>query len=201
MRIETKNLSGPAPLYQKYPGQTEPQGAYITISPAKGTVRADWNGEIGSAVPFGVYQGRILRVPVPFYAHGPSLARELESEPVRVMFERIVAGHSVEWDGSNHVGRLTDDARAAVEELEARLQDVPQTEVWDAADWYSSDDPPPIEADTTDEQIMRMAAELDAEASPTSGECPAIIITGSAEYFLEVRNGLRQEAIDAQDEE
>jgi len=201
MKIYTDNLGGSAPLYHRYTGQTDPQPAYLEIDPGAGTVRADWNGEIGSAVPFGVYQGRILRVPVPCYAHGPSLARELESEPVRAMLERIIAGHSVEWDGSNNIGRLTKDAQAAVAELEEWLESVAQTEVWDAADWYSSGDPPPIEADTTDEQIMRMAAELDAEASPTSGECPAIIITGSAEYFLEVRNGLRQEAIDAQDEE
>jgi hypothetical protein len=35
-----------------------------------------------------------------------------------VLIDRIIAGHTVEWDGSNFVGRLTEDARDACDEIQ-----------------------------------------------------------------------------------
>jgi hypothetical protein len=54
------------------------------------------------------------------------------------LLERVHAGHSVEWDGSNHVGRLDDDASAARDEIERildGLDDDDRAQVWDADDW------------------------------------------------------------------
>jgi hypothetical protein len=61
-----------------------------------------------------------------------------------VLIARIIAGHSVAWDGSNHVGRLTDDAQEAHDDLCYRLDANPdgdgyvsETEVWRALDWLT----------------------------------------------------------------
>lgn len=35
------------------------------------------------------------------------------------VFERLHAGHEVDWDGSNHVGKLSDDASQASDEIDS----------------------------------------------------------------------------------
>ena len=49
----------------QYPGQFHHQSAYIELDPVAKTLTCDWNGEIGNAVPFSVYHGRVLRFTFP----------------------------------------------------------------------------------------------------------------------------------------
>lgn len=61
-------------------------------------------------------------------------------ERIRPLLERLHAGHSVTWDGSNMRGRLTEDAQDADLDLQMlieRAQWVADTEVWYAEDWVS----------------------------------------------------------------
>jgi hypothetical protein len=51
-----------------------------------------------------------------------ALRRDLKAGGrLAVLIDRIIAGHSVDWDGSNMVGRLDDDAKEASEALEDAL--------------------------------------------------------------------------------
>lgn len=119
--INTNNLRGRvAPLYKVYPRQNGPQRAYVEMDD-KGCVSADIDYDIGGAVPMRVAHNRTLRWDVSPYANGDSLADLLDSELVRGLLERVHNGHTVEWDGSNMVGRLDDDAKAAALELEQIL--------------------------------------------------------------------------------
>jgi hypothetical protein len=123
-----------APLYKMYPQQTRPQPAYIEIS-EDGDLAANYSGEIGNAVPASVWHQRDLRISIP-----PGAAREAIQGFVADnvdLFRRVIAGHSVEWDGSNHVGRLTDDARDALETLERKAESIESIAVWTAADWIA----------------------------------------------------------------
>lgn len=63
-KIFTGNLKGRKPLYHQYPRQFRPQGAYIEIDTRDGSVMADWNPEIGNAVPSDVYNGAVVRIPI-----------------------------------------------------------------------------------------------------------------------------------------
>ena len=55
-----------------------------------------------------------------------ALRRDLEpGGPLHDLFERITAGRTTEWNGSNYVGVLDADAAQADEELRARLADDP----------------------------------------------------------------------------
>lgn len=120
--INTSNLRGePIPLYKLYPGQNQPQRAFVSLD-EEGTVRAGINYEIGGAVPMDVWHGRTLRWSVSPYANGDSLADLLESDRVKELFERVYAGHEVVWNGNNMVGRLDEDAEDASEELERILE-------------------------------------------------------------------------------
>lgn len=121
VEIDVSNLRGAeVPLYKVYQNQNKPQPAFVELD-ENGNVSADIDYEIGGAVPVRVAHNRTLRWGVSPYAQGDSLADLLESERVRELFERVHNGHSVEWNGRNMVGRLTEDAEAAALELEAIL--------------------------------------------------------------------------------
>ena len=109
-------LSGPLPLYHKYGGQTNPQPAFLEIE--EGEVWLDWSAEIGTGIPMSVYHRRALRLPVPNHLT-PAGYRALLDDITPALRE-IMAGHAIQWDGNNHVGRLTDEAQAAFDELECQ---------------------------------------------------------------------------------
>ena len=104
---------------------------------------------------------------------------------------RIHAGHSVEWDGSNHVGRLTQDAVDASYALERMCattwSNVDHAEIWSCENWlpdlrpldaagnvtgWRDDDAvglrinseTTLSANATDEDIAALAESLEAEA-------------------------------------
>jgi hypothetical protein len=117
-----------APLYLLHSGQTEPQGAYVQLH-QDGEVEFGVNGEIGNAVPEAVFQDRIVRI----CGIDPYLSLKgidkLHKE-IRPLLEEIAAGHSIEWNGNNHVGRLTEEAQEARDTLDERLH---------RTDWQSYD--------------------------------------------------------------
>lgn len=114
--LDIDNLTEGAALYHVYPGQSRPQTAHVQLD-GGGRVTADWNGEIGNAVPMDVWNGRTLRWAVSPYLSGPALAEALASPEVAALLEAVAAGHDEEWNGSNHVGTLTPEAREASERL------------------------------------------------------------------------------------
>jgi len=52
-------------LYHHYQGQTDPQPCYVQLDCDEGTLSADWDGEIGGAVPIAVWNGTALRWGIP----------------------------------------------------------------------------------------------------------------------------------------
>ena len=86
----------------------------------------DWEG--GDGISVDEWHNRDLRFVI---ANAKGGAVKLDTAALRddlkaggklaVLIDRIIAGHSVEWDGSNMVGHLTDDAREASEALEDAL--------------------------------------------------------------------------------
>ena len=87
-----------------------------------------------------------------------------------LLLERITAGRTTEWNGSNYVGVLDADAAQADEELRARLADDPdrfctRRTVWAAADWLALElSIPGLSADTTDAELEEVVERLDTEA-------------------------------------
>ncbi len=132
--------NNPPALFCKYPLQLQPQAAYVTLD-AHGVVTADYTGDVGNTgTPAHVWHGRAYRFRVSSYVNAALLAEWLEDTEARTLLERICAGHSIEWDGNNNVGRLTDDADRAhdafAEALGAFGNDT-EMQIWDATDWIS----------------------------------------------------------------
>ena len=111
--IDTESLAEDA-LYTLYQGQNAPQSVSLTLSES---------GEIGyeiEALGGGVssyrWLSRTLAWCLPIVPSPASLLELIKD--LRPLLERVHAGHSILWDGSNHRGYLTDDASEANDEIE-----------------------------------------------------------------------------------
>ena len=103
-------------VYKKDSAQINPQKAFIELS-EDGTVGVGYSGEIGNAVPVSVWHGVDRRYPISPYLTGDGCNQLIEDAVL--LLQRIHDGLSVEWDGSNYIGRLNDDAMDAEEDLAA----------------------------------------------------------------------------------
>lgn len=116
-----------APLYQHYQGQTQAQPAYVELE-EDGTVNASYDPEIGGAVPMTVWHGRDRRYPVSNSISMDGLKALLAY--ITPLLQRVHDGLSIEWDGSNIVGRLTE----AAENAEAKISRICESDEWDTVD-------------------------------------------------------------------
>ena len=89
------------PLFKKYPRQNEPQPAHLEID-EDGTIRADWNGEIGDAVPECVWHGRTIRIGISPHLTGSEVAQLIDD--VRDDIREVLAVTEI----VNHVRRPRD---------------------------------------------------------------------------------------------
>ena len=142
-----------------------------------------------------------------------ALARDLQpGGQLYSLIARVHAGHSVDWDGSNHVGDLTDDAQEALDEIDRLLStgyycehDAP--EVWDALDWLTARGSAPavkvltdlgLTVDATDDEIAAAATRADKWAA--SDNCELIDTSDAIEALIDrVRDEI--EAADDDDDE
>jgi len=100
-------------------GQHNAQPAFIYLDIDQGIAGADYNPEIGDAVPFDVWHGRVRRYNI------PPLTAECANDhlaALRPLLERVFDGAWTAWDGRNNVGFLDDDAAAAEEEIELYIR-------------------------------------------------------------------------------
>lgn len=202
--LDIRDVTEPAGLFRHYSQQSEPQGAYIELGLADGILLADWDSEIGNAVPFSVYHGidRRYRIPILTAEAANRTLREIAP-----LCKRILADSSIEWDGNNNVAVLGDDARAAEDEIEALLgcnSDPSNARQWDDADlvaiWdidgatngYEADEYD-ITADTTDERLDEIEQEILADLAACNGSTVAVC-HGLDDYLRGLRDELRQAA-------
>jgi len=154
-------------------------------------------------IPFSVWHGRTRRYTL---GRGRGVValdwlRDQLSDggSLATLIDRVIAGHSVEWDGSNMRGHLTDDASEAEDEIERWIEQnsifADLWSVWDEDDWIADEARRTITAGTTDEQIDAYLVEVRAAAA---SEC--VVLTGDArDWLIEMRDEKRAEA--AADEE
>jgi hypothetical protein len=104
----------PDALLHIYPGQNGAQDCFIELDLRDGAMTANYNGEIGNAIPSTVYHGVVRRYPIPVLQ--PATANAL-MERIAPLAQRVLDGAEIVWDGSNHVARLNADARRAEDEI------------------------------------------------------------------------------------
>lgn len=154
----------PTALYRRYDGQSNPQPAYIEIDVREVTIGADYNSEIGNAVPFTVAHGFERRYTIPVLTADAANTLLAELAPLA---ERISHGFTAEWDGNNHAAILDDDAQAAEAELSEALRDrefgpdelIAEWGIEGAVNGAEAEEYG-ITADTTDERLDEIEAEI-----------------------------------------
>lgn len=138
--MEIVKLDGSDDLYCRYSGQLAPQPCYIELDcrPDVAQLLAAYNPEIGNATPFYVHHRHAIRWNIP--ALRADVANAL-LEDLAPLAERVVAGYETHWNGHNTVARYSEDARAAMREIENYLHaqdysDEEECNVWDAAEYF-----------------------------------------------------------------
>jgi hypothetical protein len=108
--------------------------------------------------------------------------------------QRVIAGHTVEWDGQNMVGRMTPDAADAEAEIESYCSHddryATRREVWDAAEWLYEFASDTLTGDEDADALEALAAECHAAA-----DSDHVVLTGSVRDVLtEVRDTKRAQS-------
>lgn len=192
--------TGAAELHRHYPGQTEPQPAYLELCLRTGRLYADTDAEVRGARPFSVYYGFERRYPVPALT-GAAADRLLEE--IRPLAQRILNDWTEELDSqSNRVAVLGGDAQAAEEEIEAivaRYDDehgidpADLISVWDLDGATNGEEAAEygITSGTTDERLDEIAALIRSDLAECDGSertAETVVVAGLEEYLRDLRD-------------
>jgi len=210
MTIKIIEVDAPDALYCHYDGRGEPQNCYIELDLANGTLSADYDVDVGNAVPATVRNGIDRRYPIPI------LTADAANKTMRDLFplaERVYAGASIEWNDRNNVGELNQDATAAEAQIEEalglidRYSDPNQgfdesqlVNVWDisaATNGYEVSEYG-ITAETTDQRLDEIAIEIMNDLAGVSGS-DVVACHGLHAYLRERRDDLEREQRSSED--
>lgn len=168
---------------------------FLEVAPQQGAIKIDTRHEI-DGTPMDVWHGLIRRYPIPALVNAVDLTTAINAGEFDRLLDRIARGHTVEWDGRNWVGKLTQDAEDAELDLAARLEEYEDDSLGglcDASDWlWSTRHEIGITPTSTDAELQAIASKLEGEALNENVRLYGTL--EALEYF-------RQELIDAQDGE
>ncbi len=187
------------PLYCRYDGQQEPQGAYIQLDTREGTLSADYTGEI-SGIPFGEYYGYLRRYDVSQHLNAEEIQKLLRY--LAPIAQRVLDGVTEHTDQNlNPDIRLSEAAEKAEEEIEKECEvnseySVAATDgagVWPADHYYNSISHAEIglTPQTTDAQLDQIIAE-----EIDTARCDGRTIDGVEKYLTDELEILRTEEDD-----
>ena len=177
-------------------GQTYAQ---FWINPAARTCGiAQESGAPGNATDADEWHDRILTHAVADESLYPSqypveadARKYLRSREGQASLRRVCDGHEIEWDGNNHVGRLSEDAAAAWDALCAAVDGLAREASYvDAGDWVVDASVSGVTVDMTDTAIDAMAGR---DAKMLWAE-ERVVVGGLADRYREIRDELREDA-------
>lgn len=208
--VNILRLTAPDALYCKYPGQFQPQPCTINLDTRNGNMSCEYNP--GNGTTFAHFHQLIRECAIPCLTADNANALMAELVPLA---QRVLDGADEEWDGNNHVGVFTEDAKKAWDEIVARCDpeqfgfDDSQTVAgYSVSDWFSEGDEDTITslelaADTTDDELAAKAAEQVELATNNSGDVGYGVLDHADTYdYLntlrdQLRNAKREELEDA----
>lgn len=141
--------------------------------------------------PMRVHHGIVSRYPVDPKTDAVELVTMVNRGDLDDLFERIMAGASVEWDGRNYAATLTGDAAEAELELAERLQEFGEAhavqEPWRAESWFQDVTAAElgITAETTDAELREIA-----QAEETAAARDGVTLMETMNYLEQVRDNL-----------
>lgn len=103
------------PVYAQFGGQCMPQPAFLELDIRDGSLTADYSGEVGNGVPGAVWHGRILRFKLMPETTADQIERIINDNVE--LFQKILDGSEDVWNGSNWVGKFSDEATNIIEQI------------------------------------------------------------------------------------
>ena len=109
------------------------------------TISVDSRHSSDNGVPFAVWHRRTLQWTSESSQGASAVVDRHALEALRDKIAPLIAivsiGHSTKWDGNNMVGRLTDEAAEASDEIERLVESCAWADdsigIWDAYDWVA----------------------------------------------------------------
>lgn len=168
---------------------------YLILDWGARRIRIEWRPKSQNAVTFYEWHGHQTALVLPPNVDARRLVEWLADHQADLT--AIADGYESAWDGSNHVARFSEAARAALEDIEIdashRWDDelaLPDGEgVWAASEWLYDSRHEHVNADSTDAEIEQTAVRLDAEALAEGKR-----VEGTIEYLQSVREELQDAA-------
>lgn len=181
------------PLYVRRPGDCRPLGAFLRLDLRTGAWDTVTRGQ-GDGVLMAEWHGHLQVYRVPAEITQAGINSILADPEVKTLAQRLCAGYSSEWDGSNHVAALTPEAEKAERDLDQRIErlraSVETGAVWQIGEWmgqslrrtdrgWSIDDIGPVTPRTSDARLAAMARKIERLAAHDG-----IVLEGDAEDWL-----------------
>lgn len=214
MSVRIIECISPTELYRHYDGEFNAQDVYIELDLREGTLLADYNAQVGNAVPEAVFHGFERRYGIPILT-GEAANRVMQE--LAPLADRILADWESEWNGQSTIAVLGSDALAAEEEIEkllgldrapggidsenqgfAEIDIVAEWDVDGASNGSEADDYD-ITGNTTDARLEEIAAQITrdmAECAPSregDERTPVAVVHGLEEYLTQLRDDLAEE--------
>lgn len=147
-------------------------------------------------VPMRVWHGITRRYRLPESIDAIELTEAINNGEFDDLFDAILDGAEVYWDGSNWKGTLSDAGYAAEDDLHTRLQDYVCYDIgglWDAGYWLDATSGDlGITPDTPDCELEELAAKLEDDA-----ESVCVRLWGTLDYLETLRDLLIEFAEEA----
>lgn len=190
----------------QYSQQNSPQPAYVMMD-RYGVVTADYDGNVGGGVSSDDFHGITLRFEVSPLINGAVLHAFLMADEAKSLLSIIDDGHSIDWNGNNWVGTLSDEAQQATEDFNDLLSDFSDPdscldEAWNVGDYYGSSDFSDIWSDSETLAVAASSIENDAESYGgglvrIDGDCEEYLLETAFDIFSDNKNGLSKNHLDA----
>lgn len=167
----------------------------ITLCPEDDPINVCVSSHPVNGTPALIYHGReiVLGEIADGTADTTAIRKYLEGEQAQALLQEIVDGYELGWDGRNHVGRLTGEAREALESIQDSIRSLVARlpEYWTVEDWFRDGSVDEITAEMTDDQVAEMADHEIASALTQSVHLDADEVS---EYITEQRDKMRDAA-------
>jgi hypothetical protein len=137
--IKIENEDQVAPLYMQFPGQCNPQPAYIEIDPRGDNIEvfAEINYNIGPGCSQAVFNDEVQQISVTYSILGSALKEFLESEEFQTDVLDMCEGYENKWDGSNHSGYWNHRVYDIKNKIEQDLWSVERASIYEGDEWIS----------------------------------------------------------------
>jgi len=156
------------PQFDPYRRTGQPSATVVELDPQRRLVTVDQEYDSGST-SMERWHGHVITWRVDGHPQEEDMRQWLEDHMPQ--FAVICDSHSVEWNGNNHVGRMTDEASEAEAAIDRELaQGWPPFDpeqgwsLWDARDWLQDMPAEWSPVGRSDEQLEALAAEIEDNA-------------------------------------